>query len=117
MNYATTNMTDEEVFRMTGNLPPDRVEKLLNRQDTEEVINSIDAYAYEARMTIEEDFLSAQITSLYEIAKKLRGDNRKDLEKVIEEIRSSVEEMVNAASYSNEQLDLIVKEVRKVQDQ
>lgn len=117
MNYATTNMTDEEVFRMTGNLPPDRVEKLLNRQDTEEIINSINVYASEARMTVEEDFLSDQTTRLFEIAKKLRGDNRKDLEEVIEEIRLSVQEMVNAASYSNEQLDLIVKEVRKAQDQ
>lgn len=86
-------LSPAEYYRVHGTLPQSCVEDLIvfHEDNSEEV--DVTAYLQEAKGCFpSEDFLQGPIKEIGELAKKMRGDNRKALEALaqsLEEIQSA----------------------------
>ena len=109
LNYA--NYSDEELFKISGTLPPDRIELLLIHGDIVERLNNVLSSTQEAsNCYMQEDFLSDQLHALQSILKCLRGENKLRLGKVLEDIERDISIQVNESEYGRDILRNILKD-------
>lgn len=112
----SSNLTHAEYFHLNGNLSLERVENVLDdlHQAQDMDVREYADYAQEARAGFaEEDFLQEEISDLHYFAKRLRGDNKKDLITYIEAIENKLQELRGQVEYGNEQLSNIIATVKK----
>jgi hypothetical protein len=114
MTIEATNLTNEEYYRLNGTLSAERIESLLNI--TANVDDSSPAaYIEEAMGTFpKEDFLESVIKKVRAVAKRVRGDNKDDLDQILldlEDLQSSVN---NNSDYGRSELDNALVDVYKV---
>lgn len=109
LNYA--NYSNNELFRISGTLPLDRIELLLSHGDIAERLDNVLSSTQEAsNCYMQEDFLSDQLHALQSILKCLRGENKLRLDKVIEEIARDISIQVNESEYGKDILRNILKD-------
>lgn len=105
------NYSNEELFRISGTLPPDRIELLLDHGDTMKRLNSVSSSAQEASgCYMQEDFLSDQLHNLQSLLRCLRGENRRRLIKIIEDIEHNISMQVNEGDYGKDVLRNMLKD-------
>ncbi len=115
--HAGSNLTPAEVYRLTGTVPAETLERLIFQNEKLEQLESISVYVDESEHTIAEDFLAAQLGRLRDIGKRLRGSNRQDLQSVIEELEAVIEVEVNASEYAAEQIKLAKDTIAELCDE
>lgn len=99
------NYTDKEIFRLTGALPGERLEALLER--AEELENAVDIEAHISEALGQypaEDFLQEPINRLNQLAKRLRGENRAEVTYIIEMLDDIAQCTFNAGEYGKDEL-------------
>lgn len=106
-----SNYSDKEIYNLTGTLPADRIEKLIDVGNLAEKLASAVSSAEEASgCYMPEDFLADQLNELQSILKGLRGDNRRRLSKVIEDIEQNISMQVNEGEYGRDVLRNMLKD-------
>lgn len=104
--YASSNMTDDEVFRLTGTLPADRIAALLSRVFSDDRIESVIVHIREGSSSfLCEDFLSHEIERLSEIIAGYRGKDRAELIKIRDNLRDIENDVYQNGEYAQEELD------------
>lgn len=104
------NYTNTELFNLTGTLPSDRIESLL---DCESKLNLVADYKIKAKEAyscfIDEGFADRELEELKTLCKSLRGNNRAQLGKIIESLENTISDEVNNAAYGRDELRHIIK--------
>lgn len=109
MNYS--NYSNEELFNLTGTLPSERIEQIINDGKLSEVIEDCKIKANEASSGfVQEDFLFSQLQQLQNISKNIRGENRKELLSVITQIEDEILKQVRQGEYGKSELDFILSQ-------
>lgn len=84
---------------------------LLDHGDTMKRLDSVSSSAQEASTCyMQEDFLSGQLHDLQSILKGLRGENRRRLSKVVEDIAHNISMQVNEGEYGRDVLRNMLKD-------
>jgi len=107
MSYS--NYTDKEIYKLTGTLPADRLEKLIDSGNLGDKLKSCKSAAEEASLCyMQEDFLTDQLSKLRGLVRNLRSKaNQKALEKIIEDIEERILEQSRSSEYVIEELNKI----------
>jgi hypothetical protein len=107
-------MTDDEFYRLNGTLSPERIERLLDLTIHIDGSNPSN-YIEEATATFpKEDFLEAVLKKLNRIAKNVRGDNRTDINDVIETLEQLATDTYNTSEYGRSELDNALAVINKI---
>lgn len=108
MSHVPSNLSNEEVFRLTGTLPPDRIVALLDEvydQIGPEDISRAEVYIQEAKAPFEyEDFLSDVIYLATELRDNCRGANKDTAERLCEMLSNIAQTVFNAVDNSDDLL-------------
>lgn len=103
--WSSSNFTDEEVFRMTGTLPAERIEALLDHSAQLKQLTNIDGHIDDAMAQFPaEDFLSDLKQEMYELAKRLRGDNKEALTNLCAMLDDRLQTQFYATEYGTNEL-------------
>lgn len=101
-----SNMSHREAFKLTGSLPMDRIELLLDKADTLENLEDVPGEITEAKAGFpDEDCLQDIIKQLQVLQKNLRGDNRTTLGVVIEQVEERQTSLMQSSEYGLEKLN------------
>lgn len=100
------NMSNEEFYRVNGTLTPARIDAMFSKVDEAEAWEDLTPCIQEAKSCfIDEDFLQSTVLRLQEFAKRLRGDNRQDLLKIVEDMEHDIGQAIASAEYGASELD------------
>lgn len=100
-----SNLTAKEYFKLHGTLTPERIEALLDNEESLEAITGVDAYIQEAMGQFPpEDFLHDIKTRLFELTKRIRGANKSDLSAIIESMDDALQCQFNSSDYGRSEL-------------
>lgn len=116
MTIEASHLSHEEYVHLNGALSAERTEQILSEYDEAIAmdVREFAPYAQEARAGFaEEDFLQEDVNDLYAFAKRLRGENKKDLLSYIEAIEFKLQELRNSVEYGNEQLSKIISTIKR----
>lgn len=104
------NLTNEELFRLTGSLPPERIEGLLDNAAAAAGLEGIGACVAEAKTCFfAEDALSPILSQLTELAKNLRGNNKQELLGIIESLDDFAQCQFHQGDYGRDELHKVEK--------
>jgi hypothetical protein len=107
---ATSCLSDEEVYSLTGTLPADRIEELLDVAPLlSEAVASAPCVHEAMGQFPSEDFLQEPLDKLRDLVKRMRGDNRETLTAIIEELNTIATQQVHATEYGKEELKKVLK--------
>lgn len=112
-----SNLSHKEYFRLNGALSVERTEAMFEEVAEAQAydVREFADYAIEAQCGFsDEDFLQDEVSDLYAFAKRLRGDNKKDLLSIIEAIENALQQHKNSVEFGYEQLNKIISPVKKV---
>lgn len=99
------NMSHAEVYRLTGTLPANRIEEIIEEADAVALLLSGRPHIGEAMGGYPaEDWADGVLSDLAEIIKKARGDNRTRLEALHETLSNLSSETARAAEQGIEEL-------------
>lgn len=100
-----SNMTARECFNLSGTLPAGEIERLLDIGDKFEEALESGANIEEAMAQYpDEDFARPIESRLQTLAKHLRGQNKEEMEQIIEALSDLSQEISNSAGYGLEEL-------------
>lgn len=104
------NYSNAELFKLSGTLPSDRIETLL---DCESKLNLVADYKTKVQEAyycfISEGFADNELQQLKALCKSLRGNNRSQLENIIESLENTIASEVSNAAYGRDELRDIIK--------
>ena len=118
--YVTNseNLSNEEVFRLTGTLPPERIESLLDVSDIANDAAGICNLIHDGKVFsnhYDEEFRHIQ-SALNVLKKSTRGENRKEVEALIEYVESFESSLNDNLDFSLDQLQQAETAIRKYED-
>lgn len=103
--YINSNLSPREAFRIHGNLPTDMIEQLITESEYAEESQSVVPSIYEAKAQfLGEDFAQDIIDELEFFVKRLRGDNRKELQEIILKLADLQIEITRSSEYGRNEL-------------
>lgn len=111
-----SNLSHTEYFRLNGQLSSERVEQLL---DDSKIAIELDVrefapYAQEASGQFpSEDFLHEIVSDLYYLAKRMRGETKKELLGIIESLEDALQCQANASDYGRGELSKIIQTIKR----
>jgi len=109
----SSNMTPKEEFRLNGQLSEQTALKLLDAVDRSESLQGINAYIEEAMGSFPgEDFLESIKTKMTNLARILRGNNRKVLNDIIAELDEVAMLTYDEAAYGRDELRSALNAIR-----
>jgi hypothetical protein len=101
-----SNMTNEELFRLTGTLTAARIETLLDMGAKADRLSSCADCLVEARSQYpDEDFLQAVISDIQYLASKIRGGNKDFANQCADKLLQIQQEIAQNGEYGTEQLN------------
>jgi hypothetical protein len=106
-----SNMTHAEYFYLNGKLSEQRTEQLLSALHDAQAfdVREYASYAQEAQSGFpEEDFLAEHTSDLHHFAKRLRGENKKELLAIIERLIQTESDVAQSGEYGYDQLRKII---------
>lgn len=110
-----SNLTHAEYYHLNGMLSEQRTEALL-RDYEEAQASDVCEYANEAQEACagfpEEDFLAEHTSDLYHFAKRLRGDNKKELLEIVARLVQTESDVVSSAEYGYDKLRGIIATIK-----
>jgi hypothetical protein len=116
MNIESSNLTHEEYFHLNGALSKERTEQLITELEEAQAFD-VREYASEAQEACagfpEEDCLQQCILDLQDFAKRLRGENKKDLLMLVEALQHMQSEIASNAEYGYSKLSKIISTVKR----
>ena len=105
MTIEATNLTNQEYYRLNGTLSAERIEDLLRFDCAIDSSSDPSAYIDEAEGCFpKEDFLEHIIKKVRAVSKRVRGENKDDLDQILidlEDLQSSVN---NDSEYGRDEL-------------
>ena len=105
-------LTAREQIKLHGKVSDITLDRLIEAEESLEKISDIDSYLIEARSQYpNEDFLSDVKERLGDLAKKLRGPNRFDLQMIIKQLDEIEITSYNATEYGIEQIEKALTEI------
>jgi hypothetical protein len=114
MTIEATNLTNKEYYRLNGTLSEERIEALLEI-DVNVDGSSPAAYIDEAMGTFpNEDFLEHIIKKVREVAKRVRGDNKDDLDQILLDLEDLQDKVNNDSDYGRSELENALGDINKV---
>lgn len=112
MNTIDLNtLSASEAYRISGTLPHDKIEQLLDAQEQLDAIGNVSGSLIDADQYPAEDFLQDAIDDIGLMAKRLRGDNRADLIAISVKLEDLQLSIARAAEYGRECLNTAIKAV------
>jgi hypothetical protein len=100
-----SNLTLAEHYRMYGTFSEEQVERVLAREEIDFDPSGVQCRIEEAESGLYgEDFLAEHIQSLIDFKKRLRGQNKENLQTIIEKIESLAQELFNQGDYARMEL-------------
>ena len=105
-----SNLTMEEYYRLNGTLTSSMIEELLDLRVAVEEDTGVLVHIGEARECYpEEDFLSNHIEGLRAISRRIRGQNKEDLEEAIRALEDLETSTQQETEYGISELDAAEK--------
>lgn len=102
--------SNEELFRVNGTLPANRIEALLECEDKANALENVEAHISEAKgCFVSEDCLHEIIDYMQQLAKHMRGENRTELLRIIECAESLQSELGREGEYGADELRQALK--------
>lgn len=107
-----SNMTPREHFRLTGTVPGDILELLIEKSERLAEVQNIDGLLEDARAQFpDEDFLQEVIDRVNALAKNLRGANREAAARIAQSLDSISMTTMRSSEYGREQINLALKDL------
>jgi hypothetical protein len=106
--YLGSNYSAREVFNITGTLPAEVIEAMVDHAEDVEAMRATIPNIEEGRNCFpSEDFIDASgvIADLRQIAGRLRGDNKAAILAVIEKLEALQTEMSGQSEYGRSEID------------
>lgn len=116
MTIESSNLTHKEYFHLNGALSVERQEEILESLVDHESMNVQEyaPYAQEASGQYPaEDFLAEHVSDLWALSKRLRGDNKQELTKIIQSIEDALQCQVYATEYGRSELHKIISTIKR----
>jgi guanylate kinase len=108
-------LTPQESFRLHGTFSPEHVEQMFDAVEALEGVEGASAYIQEARGSMPgEDCLQKTIDHLRELAKRCRGSNREEAERIVKALEHTQQELWQGSEYGLEQLNKAVEALKAV---
>lgn len=108
------NFSPEEYYRMHGKLEESHINLLLDSHGRLDSAPDVSIYISEARAQYpEEDFLQGVLERLGDLGKRLRGDNRAEVQSMIEELEQIQMDTRNSSEEGLDQLGKATAELKK----
>jgi hypothetical protein len=99
-------LTHEEFFNLHGALPANRIETLLELAAVAEGLGDVKTKLEEARTGFpSEDFLSAVISRVQDLAKHVRGENKKELAAILADIEQLAQQTWQSAEHGCQEIN------------
>ena len=111
----SSNLTHAEYFHLNGQLSTERTEQLVTELEQAQSfdVREFASYAQEATAGYpSEDFMHEQVSDLHYFAKRLRGDNKQELLRIIEAIDDALQCQFNASDYGRSELHKIISVIK-----
>lgn len=109
-----SNLTNDELYRLTGTLPSARIEALIETAELYEKITGSEAHIIEARGSYpDEGFLYHVIERLNAVAKSVRGDNRQEILSIVSALEQIDQDVTNDAEYGRDELRKALKDIKQ----
>lgn len=108
MTIEASNLTNSEYYKLNGTLSAERIESLLDIEtiNVKDVVSRASCYISEAIQPFSaEDFLSDVIKDVNRLIKDLRGNNRVELQRILENLDDVAQCTFNAVENSDDLLD------------
>lgn len=100
-----SNMSNREHFKLHGSLPAEVIEDLIEVAERADEASDIEAHLSEASAQYPgEDFLADVIRRLQIMVKHTRGDNRDEIESLVEDLDEIQTDTTNSADYGRDEL-------------
>lgn len=113
MTIEATNLTNAEYYRLNGTLSAERIEELLDLDVAREKVSDPSAYIEEASGCYPaEDFLEHIMKQVRAVAKRVRGENRDDLDQIILDLEDLQTEVNNQSDYGRDELRSALRDVK-----
>lgn len=110
------NLTHAEYFHLNGALSKQRTEEILSTLHDAQALDVREyaSYAQEAQGGFPaEDFLADVLSDLHNLTKFVRGDNKKELLRIISNLDDIAQCQFNAADYGRERLHKIIATIKR----
>lgn len=105
--FYGSNNTAREVFNVTGTLPPNMIENLVDNAEDMEAVREIIPNIEECKNTFpNEDFIDnlGVISDLHDIARRLRGENKAAIIAAIEKLEALQIDVYHQSEYGRSEL-------------
>lgn len=114
METVIGNYTPAEYLKLHGTLPVCVIEEILDKQDQIQDLDGIEAHIQEGMTALTaEDMLAEQVSRLNALAKRLRGDNKQELNAIIESVEDFLQCQFNQADYGRDELKKAIAAIKK----
>lgn len=111
----TSNMSHAECFKLNGDLSLERIEQLIDNQLKEDTLPSVECKIEEAVGQFpNEDFLQDIINDIGDIAKRLRGDNKKEMMDIMDRLDEIQMSTLHSSEYGMQELEDALNIIREV---
>jgi len=108
------NLTNMEAFNLTGSLPADRIEALLDKERMFSEMSDVVGCLQDAKANYpDEDFLQEPIKDLVVLSKNLRSHHKDYLLRAIELLEGIQQTVHNATEYGLEQIDVAMNSMKE----
>ncbi len=115
--YINSNLSPREAFRIYGQLPEQIINRLIDHNEACEDIADCAANIREASSQFpEEDFLSETISDLQKIVKRIRGENKTDLQVAIDALEEIQLTFSRATEYGRKELNEALTVIEALED-
>lgn len=109
------NLNPHEYFRMFGTLTEAHMRELLDKEVNSPDLSAVRVHVEEAKAGLpEEDFLEDLTQRLGALTKKLRGDNRKDAQALVEYASDLHQRVFNQGDYGRSEIKLALNHLNGV---
>ena len=110
--YINSNMTNIEAFKLYGTLPADRIESILEAETQLSELQGIEGNLIDANSFPAEDFLAEVISDLQTLKRGMRGNNRENLDAIIEKLEDIAQCTFNASEHGRSELQAALKAIQ-----
>ncbi|MGE8165211.1 hypothetical protein ACQKRQ_34310 [Paraburkholderia sp. NPDC080076] len=100
-----SGLSNAEFYRLNGTMSIDRIEALLDREAAAPDLGGVACDVDEAKAGFpDEDCAAALIERMQKLAKRMRGDTRRELLELVAELETLQTSLANSAEYGCEKL-------------